>query len=58
MYERVGGPGFLRGQRGVAITGAPRYFNFYEVDDFATLTSKAYLDRLPWFERPPVLEPP
>ncbi|MGH6904724.1 MAG: hypothetical protein ACREIR_18510 [Geminicoccaceae bacterium] len=23
MYERVGVPGFLRGQRGVAIAGAP-----------------------------------
>ena len=55
MYERVGVPGFQRGQRGVAITGAPKYFNFYEVDDFATLTSKAYLDRLndptPWTRR-------
>ncbi|MGH6901770.1 MAG: hypothetical protein ACREIR_03425 [Geminicoccaceae bacterium] len=55
MLERVGVPGFLRGQRGVAITGAPKYFNFYEVDDFATLTSKAYLDRLndptPWTRR-------
>jgi hypothetical protein len=55
MYERVGVPGFLRGQRGVAITGAPRYFNMYEVEGFATLTSQAYLDRLndptPWTRR-------
>jgi hypothetical protein len=55
MYERVSVPGFQRGQRGVAITGAPKYFNFYEVDDFATLTSQAYLDRLndptPWTRR-------
>ena len=55
MFERVGVPGFRRGQRAVAITGAPRYFNFYEVDDFATLTSKPYLDRLndptPWTRR-------
>ena len=55
MYERVGVPGFRRGQRGVALTGAPKYFNFYEVDDFATLTSQAYLDRLndptPWTRR-------
>ena len=55
MYERVGVPGFQRGQRGVAIVGAPKYFNFYEVDDIATLTSKAYLDRLndptPWTRR-------
>ena len=46
MFERVGLPGFRRGQRAVAISGAPRYFNFYEVDDLATLESKAYLDRL------------
>ena len=46
MFERVGLPGFRRGQRAVAISGAPRYFNFYEVDDVATLESKAYLDRL------------
>jgi hypothetical protein len=55
MYERVGVPGFQRGQRGVAITGAPKYFNFYEVEEFATLTSKPYLDRLndptPWTRR-------
>ena len=55
MFERVGVPGFRRGQRAVAISGAPKYFNFYEVDDLATLTSKAYLDRLndptPWTRR-------
>jgi hypothetical protein len=55
MYERVGVPGFLRGQRGVAISGAPKYFNLYEVEELATLTSPAYLDRLneptPWTRR-------
>ncbi len=55
MLERVGVPGFRRGQRAVAISGAPKYFNFYEVDDIATLDSKAYLDRLndptPWTRR-------
>jgi hypothetical protein len=55
MFERVGIPGFRRGQRAVAISGAPRYFNLYEVDDVETLTSKAYLDRLndptPWTRR-------
>ncbi len=55
MFERVGVPGFRRGQRAVAITGAPRYFNFYEVDELATLTSRPYLDRLndptPWTRR-------
>lgn len=55
MYERVGVPGFARGQRAVALSGAPRYFNLYEVEDFSTLTSRAYLDRLndptPWTRR-------
>ena len=46
MFERVGIPGFRRGQRGVAISGAPRYFNLYEVDGFDVLTSEAYLARL------------
>ena len=46
MFERVGIEGFRRGQRGVAVSGAPRYFNLYEVDDFAVLTSEAYLARL------------
>ena len=46
MFERVGIPGFRRGQRGIAISGAPRYFNLYEVDGFDVLTSDAYLARL------------
>lgn len=52
MLERVGVPGFRRGQRGRALSGSPRYLNLYEVDTLATLTSKPYLDRLndptPW----------
>lgn len=55
MFERVGVPGFRRGQRAVAVSGAPKYFNFYEVDDVSTLKSEAYLDRLndptPWTRR-------
>ena len=55
MFERVGIQGFRRGQRAVAISGAPKYFNFYEVDDLATLTGQPYLDRLndptPWTRR-------
>lgn len=46
MFERVGIPGFRRGQRGIAISGQPRYFNLYEVDGFEVLTSDAYLARL------------
>ena len=30
--ERVAVPGFLRGRRYVAVAGAPKYFNFYELD--------------------------
>ena len=55
MFERVGLPGFRRGQRAVAISGAPKYFNFYEVDDVSSLESEAYLERLndptPWTRR-------
>jgi hypothetical protein len=55
MFERVGLPGFRRGHRAVAISGAPKYFNLYEVEDVATLESKAYLGRLndptPWTRR-------
>ena len=39
MFERVSVPGFRRGHRAVAISGAPKYFNLYEVDDVATLES-------------------
>ena len=53
--ERVGVPGFLRGRRYVAVAAEPKYFNFYETETFATLTSKPYLDRLnnptPWTRR-------
>lgn len=55
MPERVGIPGFRRGQRGRAVVGSPGYINWYEVDDLAVLTSKAYLERLndptPWTRR-------
>ena len=52
LIERVGVPGFLRGRRGVATSGSPRYLVIYEVNDLATLTSAPYLERLndprPW----------
>lgn len=44
--ERIALPGFLRGRRYMAITGAPAYFNFYEVDSVKALQSDAYTDRL------------
>ncbi len=52
MAERLAIPGFLRGTRWVALSGAPSYFVLYEVAELATLTGGAYLDRLnnpsPW----------
>lgn len=44
--ERVGLPGFLRGRRYVAIDGNPKYFNFYETETAADLSSPAYQARL------------
>ena len=52
LPERLAIPGFLRGSRWIAATGAPRYFVMYEVSEVATLSSPAYLARLnsptPW----------
>jgi hypothetical protein len=44
--ERVGLPGFLRGRRYVALDGHPKYFNFYETETSADLSSAAYQARL------------
>ena len=46
LPERLSIPGFLRGTRWVALRGAPRYLVLYEVEELATLTSPAYLERL------------
>ena len=52
LPERLSIPGFVRGTRWVALHGQPRYFVMYEVEQLATLTSNAYLERLnnpsPW----------
>jgi hypothetical protein len=52
MPERLAIPGFLRGTRWVAASGAPSYFVLYEVKELATLTGRDYLERLnnpsPW----------
>ena len=52
LPERLSIPGFLRGSRWTARTGEPRYLVIYEVEQVATLTSAAYLERLdhpsPW----------
>jgi hypothetical protein len=44
--ERVSLPGFLRGRRYVAVDGYPKYFNFYETETAAALSSSAYQARL------------
>lgn len=55
MPERVSLPGFLRGQRYVAIEGKPSYFNFYEAQDAAAFSSDIYRERLnnptPWTKK-------
>lgn len=52
LPERLSIPGFVRGTRWVSSSGKPRYFVMYEVDQLATLQSRAYVDRLdnpsPW----------
>ena len=46
MPERLGVPGFLRGRRYRAIEGHPAFFNFYETESPAVLTSPLYVARL------------
>jgi len=55
LPERLSIPGFLRGSRWVAVSGQPKYFVMYEVEELGTLASPAYLERLnnpsPWTAR-------
>jgi hypothetical protein len=44
--ERVGIPGFLRGRRYIARTGAPQYFTLYEAESAEVLVGQDYLNRL------------
>jgi hypothetical protein len=50
--ERMGIPGFLRGSRWSSIDDAHGFFVMYELQDYETLTSPGYLERLnnptPW----------
>ncbi|MGC1175388.1 hypothetical protein [Polaromonas sp.] len=50
--ERMAIPGFLRGSRWAHADGGERFFVMYELDDYATLTSSTYRERLnnptPW----------
>ena len=46
LAERIAVPGFLLGRRHEAVSGEPRYFNFYVTTSSAILKSPAYLERL------------
>ena len=46
LAERIAVPGFLIGRRHEAISGQPRYFNFYVTESVEVLKSAAYLGRL------------
>jgi hypothetical protein len=46
LAERIAIPGFLIGRRHEAVSGQPRYFNFYVTQSAAVLKSAAYLARL------------
>jgi hypothetical protein len=46
LAERIAVPGFLMGRRHEAISGQPRYFNFYVTQSVEVLKSAAYLGRL------------
>ena len=46
LAERIAIPGFLLGRRHEAVTGQPRFFNFYLTQSPEVLNSAAYLARL------------
>ena len=46
LAERIAVPGFLIGRRHEAISGQPRYFNFYVTESVEVLKSASYLGRL------------
>lgn len=46
LLERLSVPGFKFVRRHEALVGAPKYFNFYIVDNPDVLKSKPYLERL------------
>jgi hypothetical protein len=46
LPERVGIPGFRRGRRYLAVSGAPEFFTLYEADSPEVLAGQDYLNRL------------
>lgn len=55
IRDRVVLPGFLRGRRYVSIDGDPQFFNFYESETVADLSSDSYRAELnrptPWTQK-------
>ena len=46
LAERVGIYGFRHGRRFEALSGSPKFFTYYEVDEPVILTSAPYLERV------------
>jgi hypothetical protein len=46
LAERIALPGFILGRRHEAVSGTPKYFNYYVTASPDVLKSPAYLDRL------------
>jgi hypothetical protein len=46
LAERIAVPGFMLGRRYEAVSGQPRFFNFYLTQSAGVLKSAAYLERL------------
>jgi hypothetical protein len=46
LAERIAVPGFLIGRRHEAVSGQPRYFNYYVTQSVGVLKSAAYIGRL------------
>jgi hypothetical protein len=46
LAERIAVPGFIMGRRHEAVSGTPKYFNYYVTASPDVLTSRAYLERL------------
>ncbi|MBT3536517.1 MAG: hypothetical protein HN478_21740 [Rhodospirillaceae bacterium] len=55
MFERLEVPGFRRARHYLTISGEPKYFTYFELDDPTVVASKAYLEQAnsssPWTEK-------
>jgi hypothetical protein len=55
LFERLEVPGFHRGRHYVTVSGSPRYFTYFIIDNAAVVASQAYLAQAnhpsPWTQR-------